>query len=79
MKSKILPLLVSVLLAACNMQAQNETKPKDGKMPAVRSSTEPLKVGDMAPDFVLNDQNGKAVKLSKAKSPVVLVFYRGYW
>ncbi len=40
-----------------------------------------LKSGDIAPDFELNDQNGKSIKLSKLtkKSPVILVFYRGFW
>jgi cytochrome oxidase Cu insertion factor (SCO1/SenC/PrrC family) len=38
-------------------------------------------VGEVAPDFTLEDQNGQKVVLSDArgKSPVVLVFYRGYW
>ncbi len=72
--------MLSVLLAACNMQAQNDVKPvKNDKMAAAKVNTEPLKVGDTAPDFTLNDQNGKPVQLSKAASPVVLVFYRGYW
>jgi len=41
----------------------------------------PVGVGEVAPDFTLEDQNGQKVKLSDArgKSPVVLVFYRGYW
>lgn len=41
----------------------------------------PVGKGDLAPDFTLQDQNGHEVKLSEArgKSPVVLVFYRGYW
>lgn len=36
-----------------------------------------LKVGDAAPDFVLNDTAGKPVKLSdyKGKKSVVLAFY----
>jgi len=36
-----------------------------------------LKVGDAAPDFTLNDQNNKPVKLSdfKGKKNVVLAFY----
>ena len=36
-----------------------------------------VKVGEPAPDFTLNDQNGKPVKLSdfKGKSNVVLAFY----
>ena len=41
----------------------------------------PVGVGDMAPDFTLEDQNGRTLTLStewKAR-PVVLVFYRGYW
>ena len=42
---------------------------------------EPVAVGEVAPDFTLQDQNGQKVTLSAAqrKSPVVLVFYRGYW
>ena len=41
----------------------------------------PVAVGDTAPDFTLEDQNRNKVTLSDArgKSPVVLVFYRGYW
>ena len=36
-----------------------------------------LKVGDSAPDFTLNDTEGKPVKLSdfKGKKSVVLAFY----
>jgi cytochrome oxidase Cu insertion factor (SCO1/SenC/PrrC family) len=36
-----------------------------------------LKVGDMAPDFELPDQNGKMVRLSdfRGKQNVVLAFY----
>lgn len=36
-----------------------------------------IAVGDVAPDFELNDQHGKAVKLSdfRGKAPVVLMFY----
>jgi cytochrome oxidase Cu insertion factor (SCO1/SenC/PrrC family) len=33
-----------------------------------------------APDFTLNDQDGKPFSLSSLRgSRVVLVFYRGYW
>jgi len=43
--------------------------------------TGPVAVGELAPDFTLEDQNGNKVTLSdyRGKSPVVLVFYRGYW
>jgi cytochrome oxidase Cu insertion factor (SCO1/SenC/PrrC family) len=36
-----------------------------------------LKIGDAAPEFVLNDTEGKVVKLSdfKGKKSVVLAFY----
>jgi cytochrome oxidase Cu insertion factor (SCO1/SenC/PrrC family) len=41
----------------------------------------PVATGDMAPDFTLEDQNGRKLTLSeeRGKRPVVLVFYRGYW
>lgn len=41
----------------------------------------PVGVGDVAPDFTLADQDEKKITLSAARgeSPVVLVFYRGYW
>lgn len=80
MKQKILILLLSILFVTCSLEAQNNTKPeKNDKMAVAKSNTEPLKAGDTAPDFTLSDQNGKSIQLSKAKSPVVLVFYRGYW
>jgi len=43
--------------------------------------TGPVAVAEVAPDFTLEDQSGHKVTLSDArgKSPVVLVFYRGYW
>ena len=39
-------------------------------------------VGEQAPDFTLNDANGRAVTLSQVlagSNGVLLVFYRGYW
>jgi hypothetical protein len=46
---------------------------------SVRTSA--VGAGELAPDFSLADQNGNRVTLSDARgqSPVVLVFYRGYW
>ena len=54
-----------------NQQSPSKTKARNT----------PVGVGEVAPDFTLEDQNGQKVKLSEArgKSPVVLVFYRGYW
>ena len=47
----------------------------------VTRRTSPVQVGEVAPDFTLEDQQGRKVMLSSArgKMPTVLVFYRGYW
>jgi short-subunit dehydrogenase/peroxiredoxin len=54
--------------------------PKDG---ANLSPTElnRIKVGEKAPDFTLEDADGKNISLSdfRGKKSLVLVFYRGYW
>ena len=59
-------LLIVVSVSATTL-AQTDGKPKG--------------VGETAPDFTLVNHHGKKVTLSdsKGKSPVVLVFYRGYW
>lgn len=51
------------------------------QQPAKSARTSPVAVGEVAPDFTLEDQGGRKVTLSEArgKQPVVLVFYRGYW
>ena len=67
MKLKIF-LLVCLLSFGINIYSQ-----------AAKTNTEPLKVGDIAPDFTLKDQNGGEIKLSKLKKNVMLVFYRGFW
>lgn len=48
------------------------------QLPASKAAPQ---VGEVAPDFMLPDQDGKLVKLSDSRSagPVLLVFYRGYW
>ena len=40
-----------------------------------------LRVGEPAPDFTLPDATGAPVSLAsfRERTPVVLVFYRGYW
>ena len=50
----------------------------DGLVP---TDLERVKVGDPAPDFSLEDENGKPVTLSQfhGKNSVILVFYRGHW
>jgi cytochrome oxidase Cu insertion factor (SCO1/SenC/PrrC family) len=46
-----------------------------------QNRTSPVALGEIAPDFTLESHRGTKVTLSEAreKSPVVLVFYRGYW
>ena len=40
----------------------------------------PPRVGEVAPDFRLFDQNDHLVRLAQERGhKVVLVFYRGYW
>ena len=48
---------------------------------SMAARTAPVPAGETAPDFTLADEEGRTVQLSAArgKSPVVLVFYRGYW
>ena len=54
--------------------------PKDGADLAPTDLNR-VKVGQPAPDFTLEDVDGKAIALSsfQGKKSVVLVFYRGYW
>lgn len=42
---------------------------------------ERVKLGDKAPDFTLENTDGKRISLSdfRGKKNVVLVFYRGHW
>lgn len=46
-----------------------------------QNRTSPVGVGEKAPDFTLESHQGAKVTLSEVwkKTPVVLVFYRGYW
>jgi cytochrome oxidase Cu insertion factor (SCO1/SenC/PrrC family) len=70
--ARTLFLVVTLLLVSMTANAQASSTP-------LRST--PIGVGDLAPDFTLEDQEGHKITLSDArvKSPVILVFYRGYW
>ena len=70
------------LLLACGVGAACSPSlgPKDGAdLPP--NDLERLQVGDAAPDFTLEDVDGRSVTLSsfRGKQWVVLVFYRGHW
>jgi cytochrome oxidase Cu insertion factor (SCO1/SenC/PrrC family) len=70
--ARTLFLVVTLFLISMTANAQSSSTPLRGT---------PIGVGDVAPDFTLEDQDGRKINLSDArgKSPVVLVFYRGYW
>ena len=72
-------LLIFVGLSVGSCFAQNNDPATNTAPPTARSKTEPITVGEIAPDFSLADQDGTSVSLSAAGKPVLLVFYRGYW
>ncbi len=78
MKTNVIALLFTLMSALSCAPGQTSSTQQP---PANPARTSPVGVGDMAPDFTLEDQRGHKVTLSsaRAQSPVVLVFYRGYW
>jgi peroxiredoxin len=78
MKS-LIGILVLIVAAVTGLAQQSPLAPP--KLPAPAPASVTLKVGDRAPDFGLPNGDGKLVLLSEytARSPVVLIFYRGYW
>jgi len=78
MKTNVIALIFTLISAlSCAPGQTSSTQQR----PAKAARTAPVGVGEMAPDFTLEDQRGHKVMLSSAsaQSPVVLVFYRGYW
>jgi hypothetical protein len=71
-------LLISAV-SVCGQPPQSPLAPP--VLPAADKRVTTLKVGDKAPEFALPNGDGKLVTLSEytARSPVVLVFYRGFW
>ena len=71
---KVLIVLLQTIIFLSASMAANLKFPIDER-------NTPVAVGEIAPDFTLEDQSHQKVSLSDArgKSPVVLVFYRGYW
>jgi cytochrome oxidase Cu insertion factor (SCO1/SenC/PrrC family) len=68
----------AVLITSTTVLAQ--LGPKDGT-DLGPTDLNRIKVGQPAPDFSLEDVNGKTITLSELrnKKTVILVFYRGYW
>ncbi len=71
-------LLIAASLFGGQIFAQTSPPPN---VPTQAEAVQGLKVGDVAPDFSLKDQNGKIIKLSEQlkHGPVVLTWYRGGW
>lgn len=70
----------AVALVLFATAAHAELGPKDGRnLPA--TDLDRVKVGSAAPDFTLENVDGRRVSLSdfRGKKNVVLVFYRGHW
>lgn len=78
MATRIVTLVFALLLLSAPASAQ--LGPKDGADLAPTDLNR-IKVGQPAPDFTLQDTDGKAITLSdfRDKKTVILVFYRGYW
>jgi len=70
--------LVFLILSASLVHGQLGPKDGAGLKPM---DLERVRVGDRAPDFSLENMDGKRITLSdfRAKNNVVLVFYRGHW
>ncbi|MDQ3257870.1 MAG: peroxiredoxin family protein [Acidobacteriota bacterium] len=73
----LLPLFLVFANFVSAAPLQSSVTPSAG----VAGRRSPVQVGEMAPDFTLEDQQGRKVTLSSAQGemPAVLVFYRGYW
>ena len=64
------------ILIVCFSCSTLQEKPPDELVP--RAS--PVQIGELAPNFTLEDQGNQKVSLSAARgNPAILVFYRGYW
>ncbi len=75
-----LTIAVLVLAGLTSAAAFAQLGPKE---PTTQPATDlnRVKAGQAAPDFTLEDSDGKALSLAdfRGKKSVVLVFYRGYW
>lgn len=78
--SRFTALILLILFAFAVSPAYAQLGPKDAtNLPP--TDLERVKAGDQAPDFTLENMDGKRISLSdfRGKKDVVLVFYRGHW
>jgi cytochrome oxidase Cu insertion factor (SCO1/SenC/PrrC family) len=73
-------LFAVVFLLLCALTPLSVVAAEKSAVPAAKRAA-PVGVGEVAPDFTLEDQDGRRHMLSaeRGKRPVVLVSYRGYW
>ena len=73
-------MLVLVVGEPAALAATQTLGPIDGEG-LIPTDLERIKIGDPAPDFTLEAENGTPITLSqfRGKNSVVLVFYRGHW
>ncbi len=74
-------LFVFTLLLVSNQAAVSaQTGPQD-EIKQAATDLDRVRVGHPAPDFTLEDSEGKNVSLAdyRGKKNVVLAFYRGHW
>ena len=73
--------LIGLAIATYGQSGQSPLAPPKVPPPSAAGKSTTLKLGDKAPDFALPNGDGKLVILSEytQRSPVVLVFYRGFW
>jgi len=78
MKLKIASTLALVIVSLSCTSVRKSLLPVADEL---RPRSSPLQIGEIAPDFTLEDQHKQKVTLSsnRGKIPAVLVFYRGYW
>ncbi len=71
---------ITLLILVFFSEGYAQLGPKDGdELNPVNLAR--VRVGDQAPDFTLEDTNGRNISLSDFRNnkKVVLVFYRGHW
>jgi cytochrome oxidase Cu insertion factor (SCO1/SenC/PrrC family) len=75
MKASIIAAAIVIASLSCSTAQRSATSA------AQTAVATPVQVGEKAPDFTLEDQDGRKVTLSPqfGKTKTVLVFYRGSW
>lgn len=80
MRRNSLTIAVFLLALGAFSTSRAQLGPKD-KAGLEPTDLDRIQVGNRAPDFTLEDTDGRRVSLSdfQGKKTVILVFYRGYW